>query len=245
MQLGYLPWLLAERFGEAAALADEDQSLGFGEVDRRSEAFAAQLAELGFGAGDVLGIMLPNRVELVVAITAAWRLGGAATPVNPAFTADEAGHQLADSGARLVVTVEPTDALPAPAIPVGAMRLRTDRPVPPVALTGSELALLIYTSGSTGRPKGVMLDHDNLEAMSSAMVEHFGLTAADHCLLVLPLFHVNALMVSTFSPLRCGGRCGRRTSPPCPPSTPCSPPSRPTSGRTPRRCASSSAAPRR
>jgi acyl-coenzyme A synthetase/AMP-(fatty) acid ligase len=31
---------------------------------------------------------------------AAWRLGAVATPMNPVFTAGEAGHQISDSGAR-------------------------------------------------------------------------------------------------------------------------------------------------
>ncbi|MFF0816822.1 AMP-binding protein [Rhodococcus sp. NPDC003318] len=45
-----------------------------------------------------------------------------------------------------------------------------------VELTGDELSLVIYTSGSTGRPKGVMLDHSHVEAMSSTMSAHLGLT---------------------------------------------------------------------
>ena len=56
------------------------------------------------------------------------------------------------------------------------------------------LALLIYTSGSTGRPKGVMLDHANLVPWRR-VIDGFELTADDHCLLILPLFHVNAIVV--------------------------------------------------
>jgi long-chain acyl-CoA synthetase len=47
--------------------------------------------------------MLPNRVELLVAMVAAWRLGAAATPVNPVFTATEADYQITDAGAVVVV----------------------------------------------------------------------------------------------------------------------------------------------
>jgi long-chain acyl-CoA synthetase len=64
----------------------------------------------------------------------------------------------------------------------------------------------VYTSGSTGRPKGVMITHGNAEAMSSTMAAHFALTSADHCMLILPLFHVNAIMVSALASLRAGGR---------------------------------------
>ena len=64
---------------------------------------------------------------------------------------------------------------------------------------------MIYTGGTTGRPKGVMLDHANLVATAAMIVDWFEMTAADRCLLVLPLFHVNGIMVSVVSPLVAGG----------------------------------------
>jgi hypothetical protein len=63
-----------------------------------------------------------------------------------------------------------------------------------------DTALVIYTSGSTGRPKGVMLDHANLAATAQMIIASFELTAADRFLLVLPLFHVNGIMVSVRDP---------------------------------------------
>lgn len=66
-------------------------------------------------------------------------------------------------------------------------------------------ALIIYTSGTTGQPKGVLLDHANLLAMTGSIIEHFKLTSADRSLLVLPLFHVNGLVVGVLSVLRAGG----------------------------------------
>ena len=66
------------------------------------------------------------------------------------------------------------------------------------------LALLIYTSGTTGLPKGVMLDHANIEAMTSMGQQALAISADDHCLLVLPLFHVNGIVVSILQPLAAG-----------------------------------------
>jgi long-chain acyl-CoA synthetase len=205
---GYLPWQEAQAAPDRACVRDDRIELSYAEFDARIAAFAEQLAETGFGRGDVLAVMLPNRVELLVALFAAWRLGGAATPVNPVFTATEADHQIGDSGAAIVVNLGP-DAPSAgrPAIHVDDMRVApAGAPVPPVTLRPDDLALLIYTSGSTGRPKGVMLDHANAEAMSSTMAQHFSLTERDHCLLVLPLFHVNAIMVSALATFRSGGQ---------------------------------------
>ena len=211
MNLGYLPWALPQSDAarvDRSAVRDDRVELTYREFDQWVEAFAEQLAAHGFGHGDVLAIMLPNRVELLVAMFAAWRLGGAATPVNPVFTANEADYQIADSCAALVLNLGPE-------APTGGREvihvddMRTTRrggPVPAVDLAADDLALLIYTSGSTGRPKGVMLDHANAEAMSGTMAAHLRLTRDDHCLLVLPLFHVNAIMVSALATLRSGGQ---------------------------------------
>jgi acyl-CoA synthetase (AMP-forming)/AMP-acid ligase II len=56
-------------------------------------------AAAGLGRGGVLAIMVPNQVELVTSMFAAWRLGAAVTPVNPALTAQEARYQIDDAGA--------------------------------------------------------------------------------------------------------------------------------------------------
>ncbi|WP_224766368.1 class I adenylate-forming enzyme family protein [Nocardioides campestrisoli] len=216
MELRYLPWtdgsamrVDRDRVGrDPAGLGDDRVTLGYAQFEERVEALAEQLAERGLGRGDVLAVMLPNRVELVVAMYAAWRLGAAVTPVNPVFTATEADHQIGDANARLVVNLGPEAPTGGrPALHVDDLR-REPRgaSVAPVELSPDDLALLIYTSGSTGRPKGVMLEHRHAEAMSRTMAEHMSLTEADHCLLILPLFHVNAIMVSVLATLRTGGR---------------------------------------
>jgi hypothetical protein len=92
----------------------------------------------------VVAVMLPNRVELLLTLFAAWRLG--------------------------------------------------------------DLALLIYTSGSTGGPKGAMLDHATLVAMGASIGEAMKLSSDDSCLLVLPLFHVNAILVSCLAPMMAGAQ---------------------------------------
>lgn len=208
MESAYLPWHLAKRFGSAPAIRDDHREMSYDQLDERVAGVAEQFTKHGVGRGDIVAVMLPNRSELVIALFAAWRLGAAATPVNPTFTHDEAEHQIADAGAVLVVNLgsaAPTGGLPALSVDDLAERPESQAP-DPATLTADDLALVVYTSGSTGRPKGVMLTHGNAEAMSSAMAEVMAITPADHCLLILPLFHVNAVMVSLLTPLRVGAQ---------------------------------------
>jgi long-chain acyl-CoA synthetase len=197
---------MSGRDRSAPAVRDDAITLTYGELDDWSAAVAGQLAAQGFGEGSVVAVMLPNRVELVVAMMAAWRLGGIATPVNSAFTATEADFQINDCNALLVIN-ESADSPSAGRPTIHVDELLPPGPGPaPIELTKDRVALLIYTSGSTGKPKGVMLDHANIDAMTTGFVDHMELTAQDHSLLILPLFHVNALMLSTLSPFRVGAQ---------------------------------------
>ncbi len=73
------------------------------------------------------------------------------------------------------------------------------------AITEQDTALMIYTSGTTGRPKGVLLSHRNVIAGGRNTVTAHGLDDRDKGLCVLPLYHINAEMVSVMSTLVSNG----------------------------------------
>ncbi len=66
-------------------------------------------------------------------------------------------------------------------------------------------AVIIYTSGTAGKPKGVLLTHGNLLSNAQQIAECLRLSAGDRSLIVMPLFHVNALMTTTMAALWAGG----------------------------------------
>ncbi|WP_280218310.1 class I adenylate-forming enzyme family protein [Nocardia neocaledoniensis] len=186
---------------DAPCVADDHTALSNAGFRDRVHAAAAVLHRAGVRPGDVVAVVLSNQVDLVVALFAAWRLGAAVTPVNPGLTDDDIHYQLDDSGAGVVVGA-PERA----GVTLDVAALAT--PAGPVAAATPEdgLALIIYTSGTTGRPKGVLLGHDNLAAMCAMIIDAVGLDETEHSLLVLPLFHVNGIVVSVLSPLLAGGR---------------------------------------
>jgi long-chain acyl-CoA synthetase len=192
------------------ALADETVRLDFERFRSAVRATAGLLAEHGVGRGDVVAVVLPNRVELVVTMYAAWLLGAALTPVNPALTEDEVSYQLSDGDARVAVVDAASRSLVknVPVLDVDSLLAASEGQPARELATGPEpddLALLIYTSGTTGRPKGVRLDHANVSAMTTALQRAMRFTDDDRSLLILPLFHVNAIMLSVVAPLSVGG----------------------------------------
>lgn len=216
MLLADLPEQRAASDADAPCIRDDAGALTNAEFAERVRGAAAVLATRGIGPGGVIAVKLANRVELIVALFAAWRLGAVVTPINPALGVAETAYQVRDSGATLLVGDAPDagelgqDA--ASTLHVGdltdggAAESATAPPSAGSAVSPHDVALLIYTSGTTGSPKGVMLTHANLEAMTASFIEWFALTEADHSLLVLPLFHANGIVLGTLTPLRAGGQ---------------------------------------
>jgi long-chain acyl-CoA synthetase len=209
MNLPALPDQRAIGNPSGPAVADDFTDLTNSQFLAAVQRAAASLRNRGVSAGDVVAIMLPNTASFVVSLFAAWRLGAAVTPINPSLTPTEVNYQVSDAAASVLV------ATTVPEFDTGATGVTTDEldlgePTPGLLnapqYPDSALALLIYTSGTTGRPKGVMLDHANLNAMCEAVIDGFQMTEDDHSLLILPLFHVNGIVVGTLAPLLSGGR---------------------------------------
>ena len=208
MNLSALPDQRAAEHPLGPAVADDKTDLDNAQFLSAVRRAAASLRGHGVSAGDVVAIMLPNTASFVVSLFAAWRLGAAVTPINPSLRPAEVTYQVSDARAKMLI-VEKTPEFDAGVPAVETDQLDNGEPVPgaDAPREGDDaLALLIYTSGTTGRPKGVMLDHANLDAMCNGVIDAFKLTGADHSLLILPLFHVNGIVVGTLSPLLAGGR---------------------------------------
>ncbi|MGV0810146.1 class I adenylate-forming enzyme family protein [Mycolicibacterium setense] len=205
MNFASLPDRRADLDPHGPAVSDGIRPLTNAMLLQRVRAAAHHLDELGVGIGDVIALKLRNRVEFVVLLFASWRLGATVTPVNPSLTDGEVTLQLQASSARLLV-VENGDSGPAgvAALPVGDLNTNGPGWDGPPQVDPSALGLLIFTSGTTGAPKGVMLDHANLDAMAEMGRQALLIGPTDRCLLILPLFHVNGIVVSVLMSLLAG-----------------------------------------
>ncbi len=76
------------------------------QLKKHADELAASLARLGIVKGDRVGIMLPNCPQYIFSAFAILRLGGIIVNINPSYTAREVLMVAADSGVRVVITLD-------------------------------------------------------------------------------------------------------------------------------------------
>jgi acyl-CoA synthetase (AMP-forming)/AMP-acid ligase II len=153
---------------------------------------AARYRAAGYGPGHRVALRLPNCAEFLLHFLALNALGASVLPLNPDSRPAELDYILAHSEASAVVTPEALDTPPRPSAPGDAR----------------ECALL-YTSGTTGKPKGCLLSNFYFLNVGQRYLDEGGLCAVrfgeERLITPLPLFHMNALAVSTTAMILAAG----------------------------------------
>jgi amino acid adenylation domain-containing protein len=171
----------AERTPEALAVVCGEDALTYHELDARANRLARRLAGLGAGPEVRVGICLERSAGMVVAMLAVLKAGAAYLPLDPAYPADRLAYMLADSGARVLVTLAslrgilPADGVQVVLVDADAAEVAAEPDVAPrTAVAPENAAYVVYTSGSTGRPKGVVVTHGNAANLLPRAVRTFG-----------------------------------------------------------------------
>jgi long-chain acyl-CoA synthetase len=174
------------------------------------------------GKGDVVGLLMPNSAEYIIAYYACWQLGALAGPINSLLKEEEISFVLNNSAAKAILVH--SEFLPRlenirkdlpqlqsvilfdderEATRDVANSIAADAASPNIS--ADDEAIIIYTSGTTGKPKGCLLTHGNLIANAQQISEWLQFTKDDRLLSIMPLFHMNAVSVTTMSALYAGG----------------------------------------
>jgi crotonobetaine/carnitine-CoA ligase len=183
-----------------------------------AERAAAGLAALGVGRGDRVALMLPNCLEFLDLWFGLALLGAVLVPINPALKGDGLRYLLEHSEAAAAIVDDPlTDTVDEAVGHAGprhrivargpardrwrdsAEVLKGDRAslATPTVQPG-DLASILYTSGTTGPPKGVRNCHNAYPTAGYEFTQHYARLCTDDVLYTsLPLFHVNAQMLTT------------------------------------------------
>ncbi|MFC9995247.1 amino acid adenylation domain-containing protein [Nocardia sp. NPDC127526] len=191
MATALLPELLTRGVGlgpERIAVRYGDRSITYGELDTRSSQLARVLVDGGVGPETLVAVALPRGYELVLAVLAIAKAGGAHVPIDPGYPADRIRHMVTDSGVALgITTAEYAGGLPGGPEWLLLGDAETERrcdaqPGGPVTdaerrapLRMHNPAYVIYTSGSTGMPKGVTVTHTGLGGMVADALSRYRL----------------------------------------------------------------------
>ncbi|MBX7266433.1 amino acid adenylation domain-containing protein [Micromonospora sp. Llam7] len=156
----------AARTPDEVAVVAEGESLTYRELTARAARLAHELGGRGVGPESVVAVSLPRSADLVVALLAILRAGGAYLPVDPRYPSSRTAAIMGEARPCLVLTDSATVAvLPehdAPDVFLDTLDLSGDRTGPEPRIQAQQLAYVMYTSGSTGRPKGVAITHANV-----------------------------------------------------------------------------------
>ncbi len=153
---------------DAIAAELDGAVLRYGELQALSDVLARRLRADGVGGDTIVALAMERSLELVVAIVAVLKAGGAYLPIDPGYPRERLTFIIEDAAPQAVLTHSDLETVPSglgtDVRHVCVAELRNDpgygrEPFGAGSAGRRDLAYVIYTSGSTGRPKGCMVEH--------------------------------------------------------------------------------------
>ncbi|MBI5118059.1 long-chain fatty acid--CoA ligase [Candidatus Poribacteria bacterium] len=223
-----IPEMLETRAKEApdrVFLYFGDSEVSYSRLNEIASRIANGLIALGIKKSDKVCLYMGNCAEYIYSFFGIMKAGAVATPVNSLLKAEEVAYIVNNSDAKAIITqskfadiidgiraqcpklkniiIADTDGSSGSRIALKQL-LEAESLRPAVNIDSQDIAGIIYTSGTTGYPKGVELTHGNYLTNSEQIAAAARMTVADRFLCILPLFHVNAQVVTTLSPMFAG-----------------------------------------
>ena len=160
------------------------RALTYRELNCEANQLADYLRKQGIGPESLVGIALERSPEMIIAVVATWKAGGAYLPLDPEYPRARLEHMINDARPAIVLA----DSRSLPSLPAGATRVvYLDAAVMraeleqcsagdhKLSLSPDHAAYVIYTSGSTGIPKGVVVTHRGLAPLASTQFQRLEL----------------------------------------------------------------------
>jgi amino acid adenylation domain-containing protein len=197
---------------DAIAVTFDGRAISFAELNGRANRLARVLRGLGIGPDKVAAFCLARTPELIVALLAVMKAGGAYLPIDRDLPTERQAFMLRDAQPTVLLTEEALrGALPETDVPIFVLdaeeaRIAAESDADLASEIGAEnLAYVMYTSGSTGTPKGVEIPHRALVNFLASMQERPGLTAQD-VLVAITTVSFDIAGLEIFLPLVTGAR---------------------------------------
>ncbi len=162
--------LQADRLPNATALVFGDQSMTYGELDKKANQLAHLLQRKGIKPELAVAICVERSLEMMIAILGVLKAGGAYVPIDPNYPQERIQFMLEDTRATILLTqnhlsnnIFTNENCETICLDSDWEKIKKEKTSKPFCkkLSGN-LIYTIYTSGSTGKPKGVQVEHRNV-----------------------------------------------------------------------------------
>ena len=188
--------------------SEKNEKLSYGEFKIFNEKISRQLAATNVKNSDRAAIVLPNGPLMASSFLSISSYMSAA-PLNPSYKQEEFEFYLDDLKPKFLLVEPNSKSLAVIAaknlnIPVFEMKISDNQPLGTFELFDKETnyknpndydeALVLHTSGTTSRPKIVPLSNLNIFTSAVNISKSLKLTTDDHCLNIMPLFHIHGLI---------------------------------------------------
>jgi len=188
--------------------SEKNEKLSYGEFKIFNEKISRQLAATNIINSDRAAIVLPNGPLMASSFLSISSYMSAA-PLNPSYKQEEFEFYLDDLKPKFLLVEPNSKSLAVIAaknlnIPVFEMKISDNQPLGTFELFDKETdyknpndydeALVLHTSGTTSRPKIVPLSNLNIFTSAVNISKSLKLTTDDHCLNIMPLFHIHGLI---------------------------------------------------
>src|SRR5688572_26695351 len=181
---------IALKYARNIAIEYKQQKLRYKDLIEKSNQFAALLIEQGVVTGQTIGLAVDRSPEMIIALLAIMKSGGAYIPLDPEYPRERIEYMLEDSEAKILITSKKysrhfkTNTKVLIIEDCLSTLTQFSNEYPAINLKGSDLAYILYTSGSTGKPKGVQIEHHNLVNFLHSMQKLPGITDSDSLLAI-------------------------------------------------------------
>ena len=198
-----------ERVPDNIAVVFEENTYTYKALDEITDKLARKLKTLGFGAEQVVGVLIDRSEWMVIYPLAVLKAGGAYMPLDPTFPSDRLNFMLTDAGVKIILS-EPNkvaDHIPQfdgiVVTPSDLALATVDDSISLPLPAPQDMFVILYTSGSTGLPKGCVLEHHNLTNYCQWHQAYFSVTENDRSG-AYANFAFDAHMLDIYPFLTCG-----------------------------------------
>ena len=168
------------------ALKSRDTAYTYAETNGFANSIAQEIMSVGGRQSGRVAVLLPNTVELILAILGVLKARKAYVPLDRSFPRDRMRAMLEDADPVVLLTDDQHMGLATELagkevqiVNMSQVKYCADAPDPQLRCDPMDLAYILYTSGTTGRPKGIAFVHRNLLHTTMCLINELFFSASD------------------------------------------------------------------